>query len=193
VARRPEPPPDTEDLLNLPLESGHGSKPDLEAQDLLPFEGSDVDPPRQPQPDTSPAPVEMVAGIGARVSAGILDLAVVAAACGVALVGSWALGAKPMRGAGPGLLLFALCFSYLYEVVPLTFWGRTPGMALAGLVARNTNGEPLVIRQSFYRWLASLLTVVLLGLPSLLALGGRRSLADRMSHSLTVRLDPGRH
>jgi uncharacterized RDD family membrane protein YckC len=192
VPRRPEPPADSEDLLNLPLDNGLGGEPDLVAQDLLPFEDSNVDPPHQPQAGTSPPPGDSKAGIGARLSAGLLDLAAAAAACGVALAGSWALGARPAPEAGPGFLLFALCFSYLYQVVPLTFWGRTPGMALAGIVTRNTDGKPLTIRQSFFRWLAFLLTIVLLGLPTLLTLGGR-SLADRMSDSVTVRLGSSRY
>jgi uncharacterized RDD family membrane protein YckC len=192
VARRPEPPAESEDLLNLPLDNGHGREPGLEAQDLLPFEGGTVDPPHQPQADTSPPPDDPKARIGARLSAGLLDLAAVVAACAMALAGSWALGARPVPGAGPGFFLFALCFSYLYQVVPLTFWGRTPGMALAGIVTHSADGKPLTIRQSFFRWLAFLLTIALLGLPTLLTLGGR-SLADRMSRSVTIRLGSDRY
>ena len=84
------------------------------------------------------------------------------------------------------LLLFFLPFSFLYQVFPLAFWGRTPGMARTGLVARGRDGRSLTFGQAGLRWLASVLTVLLLGLPVLSTQLTGRSLADRISDSQTL-------
>lgn len=99
------------------------------------------------------------------------------------------LGAMPGRDAALPFALFALVFSFVYSVVPLAFWGHTPGMATAGLVARDDDGGPLTFGQTGLRWLGGLLTLAFAGLPLLLALGplGGRSLADRLSGSRTWR------
>ena len=88
----------------------------------------------------------------------------------------------------PPLLVFALLFSFLYSVFSLAFWGQTPGMAWAGQLARSVTGEPLTFGQTALRWLGGLLTLLLAGLPLLLALAGGRSLADRISDSKTLQL-----
>ncbi|HUP42559.1 MAG TPA: RDD family protein, partial [Thermoanaerobaculia bacterium] len=88
-------------------------------------------------------------------------------------------------GDWPALVLFLLVFSFLYTVLPLAFWGQTPGMAWAGLVARARGYESLTFSQTGRRWLGGLLTAALLGLPALLAAGGGRSMADRLSDSDT--------
>ena len=75
-------------------------------------------------------------------------------------------------------------FSFLYSVVTLAFWGQTPGMVAAGLMARSHGDQPLSFGQTGLRWLAGLLTVALGGLPLLVALTGR-SFADRLSGSAT--------
>ncbi|MEM1203407.1 MAG: RDD family protein [Acidobacteriota bacterium] len=77
-----------------------------------------------------------------------------------------------------------LVFSFLYFVVPLAFWGQTPGMAWVGHAAQSVTDEPLSFGQTVLRWFGSLLTLGLAGLPLLLALGGR-SLSDRLSDSKT--------
>jgi uncharacterized RDD family membrane protein YckC len=74
-------------------------------------------------------------------------------------------------------------------VVPLAFWGGTPGMIWCGLVARNAVSEPLSFGQSVLRWLGAWLTWALAGLPGLLALGGR-SLSDLLSGSATYDESP---
>ena len=89
----------------------------------------------------------------------------------------------------PAVALFLLSFSFLYTVVPLAFWGHTPGMAWAGLDARGRDGEPLAFDQTARRWIGGILTLLLLGLPLLLAFGGR-SLSDLLSGSETLSSRP---
>jgi uncharacterized RDD family membrane protein YckC len=128
------------------------------------------------------------AGISARLAAGGADLTVLASA-----VVAVALGARLLGHQGPWnwlpFGLFLVVFSFLYAVVPLAFWGQTPGMAWRGLVARSLDGDALSFGQTFRRWLGGMATVLLGGLPTLLALatsgGGGRSLADLVSGSRT--------
>jgi len=127
-------------------------------------------------------------GAGSRLAAGAADLLVHAAIAVLALVGTRMLGVRPVLADWPALGIFLLAFSFLYMVVPLAFWGHTLGMAWAGLVARNQDGEPLTFDQTARRWLGGLLTLGLAGLPLLLT-GARRSLTDRLSGSTTY---PGR-
>jgi uncharacterized RDD family membrane protein YckC len=116
------------------------------------------------------------------------DLVVLAAVGALAALGAQALAAPIGPGQLPALALFLLAFSFVYFVVPLAFWGATPGMSWAGLVARLAPGEPISFGQSVLRWLAAWLTWGTLGLLGLVALSGR-SLADRLSGSRTYRLD----
>ena len=142
----------------------------------------------QESPPRSPAP--MPASLGARWRAGSLDLLLHAALALVLAFGSWLLGA-PLEGVEIlGLAVFVAVFSFLYTVIPLAFWGRTPGMKRAGLVASGGDREAsaLTFGQTALRWLGGLLTLSLLGFPSLLALVGGRSLTDRLSGSRTWRL-----
>ena len=128
------------------------------------------------------------AGAGSRLASGAADLLVHAAMAVLLLVGTRMLGVHPVLADWPALGIFLLTFSFLYMVVPLAFWGHTLGMAWAGLVARNQDGEPLSFDQTARRWLGGLLTLGLAGLPLLLT-GTRRSLTDRLSGSTTY---PGR-
>jgi uncharacterized RDD family membrane protein YckC len=82
------------------------------------------------------------------------------------------------------LLVFFGVFSFLYTVVPLAFWGHTPGMAWAGLRAEDAAGGPLPFGGTVRRWLAAVVTLAGAGVPLLVALSGR-SLADRVSGSRT--------
>ncbi|MGE5234023.1 MAG: RDD family protein [Acidobacteriota bacterium] len=83
------------------------------------------------------------------------------------------------------MVIFGAIFSFAYAVVPLAFWGQTPGMAWAGIVARTTSGESLSFGQAARRWLGGWITALLGGVPGLLALSGR-SLVDRLSGSRTL-------
>ncbi len=110
-----------------------------------------------------------------------MDLAVHLAALGAAVGGSWFLGVPLNRLSILPLLLLIGCFSFVYHVLPLTFWGHTPGMARVGIVARSLDGGPLTIAQAVRRWLGAMLNVASLGL--LFALSKEKSLSDRLSRS----------
>jgi len=134
-----------------------------------------VDSPREPR----------TASLQRRWQAGLVDLGVHLALLAVAGLGAWLLGAQPRWADVGGLVLFVLVFSFLYSVYPLAFWGQTPGMLLAGVVARGGEHGALTFGQTALRWLGSLLTLATLGLASLLALFGGRSLTDRLSGTWT--------
>lgn len=136
-------------------------------------------PPAEPSPPS----------LGDRLLAGLADVAILAGV-GLTLVGgAWILGVPPAAGHLPPLALALLTFSLLFSVVPLAFWGRTPGMAWRGITARGPGLGPLTFGQSGRRWLGGLLTCLLLGLPLLLAALAGGSLADRMSGSRSYRTD----
>jgi uncharacterized RDD family membrane protein YckC len=125
------------------------------------------------------------AGLGSRLAAGAADLLVHGAVIVGVLLGCRSMGVRPILSDWPGFALFLLSFSFLYTVVPLAFWGHTPGMAWRGLDARSRDGEPLAFDQTARRWLGGIVTSLLLGLPLVLALGGR-SLSDLLSGSETL-------
>jgi uncharacterized RDD family membrane protein YckC len=130
------------------------------------------------------------AGGGKRLAAGLADLVVHAAIGVLALLGCRGLGVRPDLSEVPAFAAFLLSFSFLYTVLPLAFWGHTPGMAWAGITSHNApqNGEPLTFDQTVRRWLGAILTSALAGLPLLLAFGGR-TLTDWISGSATYPLD----
>lgn len=161
-------------------------------------------PPPRPQPAPEPphyAPFEEEAAAGPfalprgpvpapfapRVTAALADLGVHAAVAGAGWIGTVLLGARIDAADLPALAVYLLAFSFLYAVVSLAFWGRTPGMTAAGVVARGGGDAPLTFGQTGLRWVAGVLTAALLGLPLLVALTGR-SFADRLSGSRTYRL-----
>ena len=124
--------------------------------------------------------------IQAQIAAGLFDLGVMLVVGLLLWLGLQALGVNP-DGVGLAFLaLFFLPFSYLYQVFPLAFWGRTPGMARCGLVARGRDGRSLTFGQASLRWLASVITALLFGLPLLSTQLTGRSLADRISDSQTL-------
>jgi uncharacterized RDD family membrane protein YckC len=123
--------------------------------------------------------------LGERLLAGLADGVLHLAVLASALVAESLLGLQPQPRQWPGFVAFLVFFSFLYTTVPLAFWGQTPGMAWRGLRARDQGDRPLAFGQTALRWLGALVTVALVGLPALLALGGR-SLADRLSRSETV-------
>jgi uncharacterized RDD family membrane protein YckC len=125
------------------------------------------------------------AGIGSRLAAGAADLLVHGAVIVGVLLGCQYMGVRPALSDWPAFGLFLLSFSFLYTVVPLAFWGHTPGMAWRGLDARSRDGEPLAFDQTARRWLGAIVTSLLLGLPLVLAFGGR-SLSDLLSGSETL-------
>jgi uncharacterized RDD family membrane protein YckC len=133
-------------------------------------------------------PAHEFAKRGSRIAAGLADLVVHAAVGMGALFGCWGLGVRPTLAEMPAGGLFLLAFSFLYIVLPLAFWGHTPGMAWAGITSHNRDGEPLTFDQTARRWLGAVLTLLLAGLPLLLAFGGR-SLTDWISGSATYPME----
>ena len=77
------------------------------------------------------------AGRGKRLAAGLADLVVHAAIAVLALLGCRGLGVRPDLREVPAFAAFLLSFSFLYTVLPLAFWGHTPGMAWAGITSRG--------------------------------------------------------
>lgn len=150
-------------------------------QDTLPIE-----------PETRPVEAEPAVGeawraapIGRRFQAAALDAIVLLATLVSLIAGALLLGAPADVASLPYYLPTWLLFSFLYHVIPLMFWGRTPGMAYIGVFSRGTSGEPLTVGQAVRRWLVAMATLGLCGVPGLAALSGR-SLADRVSHSSTL-------
>ena len=137
-----------------------------------------------PAPEPGAATVRETATRGRRFAAGLADLLVHAAIGVTALIGIRWMGVRAALSDWPALALFLVSFSFLYVVLPLAFWGYTLGMAWAGLMARNRDGEPLTFDQTARRWLGGLLTVFTLGVPLLAMIRGR-SLADWISGSVT--------
>jgi uncharacterized RDD family membrane protein YckC len=206
MMRREEDNPDEPLLFDLPLEPERGRSappaptterkrapraappeprsPILPERPALPLEAELAfdEPAELPAPRTRPGGR---AGLGSRISAAGADLIVHASIAVGVLVGCRLMGVHPILSDWPAVALFLLSFSFLYTVVPLAFWGHTPGMAWAGLDARSRDGEPLAFDQTARRWIGGVLTLLLLGLPLLLAFGGR-SLSDLLSGSETL-------
>lgn len=122
--------------------------------------------------------------VGDRLLAGVADIAVHVVMTGIALGAVLGLGVPLTTESWPAFAVLVLAFSFLYWVVPLAFWGQTPGMAWIGHIARGDGDEPLSFGQTVRRWIGAWLTVGLVGLPLLLGLGGR-SLSDRLSGTET--------
>ncbi|MDX1383904.1 MAG: RDD family protein [Thermoanaerobaculia bacterium] len=129
-----------------------------------------------------------------RVVAGLIDVAVAGVALGALVTGVALMGLSPRLWQAPAYSLVLALFSFLYLVLSLAFWGQTPGMAQQRIRARTDDGHPLTFGQAGLRWLGGTATVLLLGLPTLLALRDGGSLADRMSGTelVEVRRDGSR-
>ncbi|HVT60150.1 MAG TPA: RDD family protein [Thermoanaerobaculia bacterium] len=179
--RRDRGPRSQHDLRDL-RESAHQA-PDTSSPAAVPAQAARSSAVADPAADPAAAPQVT---LGRRLLAGAADLLIHAAVLLVVLAGTRFLGVRPILADWPAAVVFTLAFSFLYVVVPLAFWGHSVGMAWAGLVSHNEGGEPLTFDQTARRWLAALLTAATLGL-ALLATGSRRSLADRLSGSLTRR------
>ena len=170
--KRPPKPPDTPGLFDLPLDSVEKQLAAGPTTDEASFTARD--------------PVEpSLASFSGRLVAGLIDVGVVAGVALTIALGTSAMGVELMLEDWPALLVFLLSFSFLYQVPPLAFWGRTPGMAWARLVVRARPNQPLTFQQAIIRWLGSLLTLAALGLPLLLTFAGA-SLSDRLSRSSTL-------
>jgi uncharacterized RDD family membrane protein YckC len=199
--RRSEETPDEPLLFDLPLEApgrnagstrpaSRAARPPLLDEESDPVQGHDLEAifdegdedgglhPSRDLLDGQP-------GASSRIAAGAADLLVHAAVGVGVLMGARSMGIHLLVSDWPALAVFLLSFSFLYSVVPLAFWGQTPGMAWLGLSSRSRDGEPLAFDQTARRWLGGVMTALLLGLP-LLVSGRRRSLSDLLSGSETV-------
>ncbi|HVG08058.1 MAG TPA: RDD family protein [Thermoanaerobaculia bacterium] len=199
MMRREEDIPDEPLLFDLPLEPERGrSAPPAPISERKrapraapaappPEAGLTFDEPEEPLATSAARPAGPAgrAGLGSRISAAGADLIVHASVAVGVLVGCRLMGVHPILSDWPAVALFLLSFSFLYTVVPLAFWGHTPGMAWAGLDARSRDGEPLAFDQTARRWIGGILTFLFLGLPLVLAFGGR-SLSDLLSGSETL-------
>jgi uncharacterized RDD family membrane protein YckC len=198
--RRPGKPSEPEEplLFDLPL-SAPGSAQEEPEEELFPVapkrasretRRSGPVPVPVPEPEDAPElkPRGEFAGPVRRIAAGLADLVVHAAAGVLALLGCRWLGVQPQIHEWPAFAAFLLAFSFLYTVLPLAFWGHTPGMAWAAITSRNRDGEPLTFDQTIRRWLGGLVTLALVGLPVLLGFGGR-TLTDWISGSATYPFD----
>lgn len=169
-------------LFDLPLDPSAADPPaGKTAEDESGVEGTIDQAALAFPPDDEPAaeaPVE--APVAARFTAGLLDLVALVAALGLVLLALRVLEI-PIGGAmlAP-LALFLASFSFLYQVMPLAFWGHTPGMAFASLHSRAKDGDFMTIQQCILRWIGWLLTLASGGLAALLALSGV-SLSDLLS------------
>ena len=127
--------------------------------------------------------------LASRFLAGLADLAIHGAVVVLLLAGQMFVTSKsPSLVLLPAYGVFLLAFSFLYTVVPLAFWGQTPGMSAVGLQVRAADGENLTFPQTAMRWAIGLLTCALLGIPLLVATSGK-SLGDRLSRSVTLSLN----
>lgn len=192
--RRPGKPNEPEEpmLFDLPLSR---DEPDEPEEPILRERKRPAREPRRTGPVPVPPPAvedeeppatarSGLAGRGRRIASGLADLVVHAAVAVLALLGCRGLGVEPQLSEAPAFVLFLAAFSFLYTVLPLAFWGHTPGMAWAGITSRNRDGEPLTFDQTVRRWLGAILTLALAGLPILLSIRGR-SLPDWISGSAT--------
>ena len=201
--RRPGKPNEPEEplLFDLPLAApGSGEEPEEELtrpprrRAAASAETRRMGPVPVPEPEDREeirpelGPRSEFAGRLRRLAAGVADLIVHAAVGVLALLGCRWLEVRPEIHEWPAFAVFLLVFSLLYTVLPLAFWGHTPGMAWAAITSRNRDGEPLTFDQTVRRWLGALLTLALAGLPVLLGFGGR-TLTDWVSGSATYPFD----
>lgn len=131
------------------------------------------------------------AALSARAIAFAADLAGASLAVTLALIaGIAATGRAPRLSGLPWAAAFGLGFSFVFVCLPLTLFGRSVGMALAGLTARpGPSGRRLTPGEAARRWAGTAITVAALGLP-LIATGRdpvRPTPADRLSGRTLVR------
>ena len=119
----------------------------------------------------------------------------------VLLAGGSLLAAAGSAGVGPGspaaiwTAAFAALLSFFLAVPALALFGKTPGMALADLSAEDAYGEKPTLSAAARRWLGTLGTLALAGLPLLTLLrSARETPADILSGRplLAVRGEPSR-
>ncbi len=131
------------------------------------------------------------APLSARAVAFAADLAGTSLAVTLAVIAAVTVAGRAPRLAGlPWAAAFALAYSFVFVVLPLTLFGRTVGMSLAGLAAAaGPSGRRLTPGEAARRWAGTLLAAAALGLPLLWTLRDPSSPtpADRFSGRPLVR------
>ena len=178
TALEPAVAPSSGGLLDLPLRAepapaGFGLPIAAEAAD--------------PTPDVEPEG----ATLWSRGVAFAADLAGTSLAVTLALMAAvTACGRAPRLAGMPWAALFGLEFSFFFVVLPLTLFGRTVGMSLAGIAVRpGRSGRRLTPAEAARRWAGTAISAAALGLPVLLTLRDRLrpTPADRLSGRTLVR------
>ncbi|HEY7111803.1 MAG TPA: RDD family protein [Thermoanaerobaculia bacterium] len=174
------------------ISRGVAAPPDVLAEFPLqeePLRGSET------RASAAPAAAEVgpepVATLGARALAFAADVAGASLAVTVALMAAVAWVGRGPRTTGLAWAgAFGALFSLVFVGLPLTLFGRTVGMSLAGLAARpGPSGRGMTPSEASRRWAGTALAAISLGLPLWL---GRRdperpTPADRLSGRTLVR------
>jgi len=138
-----------------------------------------------PTPAPPPVPASGLALLPDRAIGTAADAAVSILLVLVGLLAAYAARGRTPQFAGLGWAsVFALYVSFFVVVVPLVFFGRTVGMALAGLAARDDGaGRRLTATEATRRWAGTLATVAAVGLPLFFTARDPEAptLADRLS------------
>jgi uncharacterized RDD family membrane protein YckC len=140
-------------LIDLPLRH-------LETEDFsLPIAGAG------PMTFERGADTAMKAGLASRAGAFVADAAMIVLIWAIAVLGAGAIrGGFPAATALPWAAAFAVLLSFFATVPALILFGRTIGMAVAGLaVERRVAGRRLTAGEAVWRWLGTLLTAATLG------------------------------
>jgi uncharacterized RDD family membrane protein YckC len=152
-----------------------------------------ADAPAPETPERAPETERSGAPLSARAVAFAADLAGASLAVTLAVIAAVAVaGRAPRLGGLPWAAAFALGYSFVFVVLPLTLFGRTVGMSLAGLTAApGPSGRRLTPGEASRRWAGTLWAAAALGLPLLGAIRSPTSAtpADRFSGRPLVR-DP---
>jgi hypothetical protein len=146
-----------------------------------------------PTNETSPAVPVSTGLLSDRALGTAADVATSVLVVLVALLAAFAARGRTPRISGLGwTALFALIVSFFAIVVPLVLFGRTVGMALAGLVARDDgSGRRLTPSEAARRWVGTLVTLAGIGVPVLWTARDPAfsTPADRLSGRTLVRDD----
>jgi uncharacterized RDD family membrane protein YckC len=170
--------PSSGGLLDLPLRADQAP-----AGFGLPIAAETVDTAPEVEPESAP--------LFARTIAFAADLAGTSLAVTLALMAAVTVCGRAPRLSGlPWAALFGLEFSFFFVVLPLTLFGRTVGMSLAGIAARpGRSGRPLTPGEASRRWAGTVISTAALGIPVLLTARDRLrpTPADRLSGRTLVR------
>ena len=166
----------------LPDLPGGGAEPLVD----LPLLGVAEDSPASAAPGAgADSEAALAASFASRAAALAADAVLVILLAAVSVLAAAALCGRFIRPEGLWwTAVFAVYASFFSTALPLLLFGKTVGMALAGLTARGPGREaPLTLGESARRWLGTALAVTGLGLPLLATVrdGKAPTLADRMS------------